>query len=120
MLPWSENDTSVTDDFIDEMVKILKTFVHETYDRTSKVIDFKTPDEILKEVDLEIKEHSSDLPELIDVTKKVLDLSVKTGIFINYNRFALHVTQVIGLFLSLVSFLFLLYHTLLQSFLRSH
>ena len=90
MLPWSENDTSVTDEFIDEMVKILKDFVHQTYDRTSKVVNFRSPNEILKEVDLEIKDHSSDLRELVDVTKQVLDLSVKTGIFNICNRYTLY------------------------------
>ena len=80
MLPWSGDDTAVTDEFIDEMVKVLKTFVHQTYDRASKIIQFRSPDEILKEVDLDIKEDSSELHELIDVTRKVLDFSVKTGI----------------------------------------
>ena len=79
MLPWSENDTGVTDEFIGEMVNILKNFLHETHDRSSKVINFKSPDEILKELDLDITEHSTELHELIDVTKKILDLSVKTG-----------------------------------------
>ena len=79
MLPWSENDTGVTDEFIGEMVNIFKDFVHDTYDRSSKVIDFKSPDEILKEMDLDITEHSTKLHELVDVTKKILDLSVKTG-----------------------------------------
>jgi len=98
MLPWSENDTGVTDEFIGEMVNILKNFLHETHDRSSKVINFKSPDEILKELDLDITEHSTELHELIDVTKKILDLSVKTGHPRFYNQLfaGLDVTGLMG------------------------
>lgn len=79
MLPWSGNNTGVTDEFMDKMVEVLKDFVHQTYDRETKVIDFKSQSDILKELDFEIKDHSSELHELISMTKRILELSVKTG-----------------------------------------
>ena len=79
MLPWSDTNTSVTDKFMDDIVAVLKNFVHQTYDRSTKVIDFKSQNDILKEIDVEIEEHSSELSDLISTTKKILDFSVKTG-----------------------------------------
>lgn len=84
MLPWSGNDTSITDEFIDRTVKVLKNFIHETYDRDTKVIEFRSQEDILKEFDFDLTENSSDLETLINVTKKILDFSVKTGRIISF------------------------------------
>ena len=61
------------------MVDVLKNFVHDTYDRDSKVIEFKSLSDVKKEIDVELKDEGASLSELIDVTQKALDLSVKTG-----------------------------------------
>ena len=78
LLPFNEK-TEVTDVFIDQMVDVLKSFVHDTYDRESKVIDFKGPTEVKNEIDVELKDEGASLSELVDVAKKALDFSVKTG-----------------------------------------
>ena len=78
LLPFNE-EIEVTDVFIDQMVDVLKSYVHDTHDRESKVIDFKSPTEVKNEIDVELKDEGASLGELIDVAKKALDLSVKTG-----------------------------------------
>ncbi|XP_065053236.1 acidic amino acid decarboxylase GADL1-like [Rhopilema esculentum] len=79
MLPWSGENSEVTDEFIQKTVEILTNFIHETYNRDSKVIDFRSPEDVVKEIDFEVKDDGANLNELLNVSKKALDLSVKTG-----------------------------------------
>ena len=79
MLPWSGENSEVTDEFIQKTVEILKNFIHETYNRDSKVVDFRSPEDVVKEMDFEVKDDGANLNELLNVSKKALDLSVKTG-----------------------------------------
>eukprot|EP00112_Aurelia_sp_Birch-Aquarium-sp1_P001573 Seg1171.3 transcript_id=Seg1171.3/GoldUCD/mRNA.D3Y31 product="Glutamate decarboxylase 1" protein_id=Seg1171.3/GoldUCD/D3Y31 len=97
LLPFNE-ETEVTDVFIDQMVDVLKNFVHDTYDRDSKVVDFKTPTEVKNEIDVELKDEGASLSELIDVTQKTLALSVKSGHPRFYNQLfaGLDITGLMG------------------------
>ena len=69
----------VTDEFLEGVFSVLKDHIHATYDRSSKVIDFKSPDELQRIISFGLEEKGQDLNTLVETSAKVLAYSVKTG-----------------------------------------
>ena len=78
LLPWNTK-AGITVQFIQEIVDKLKSHILENFNRNSKVIKFKSPDELIKEIDCELNNEGSSLGDLLEVTCKALEHSVKTG-----------------------------------------
>ncbi|CEF66150.1 Glutamate decarboxylase 1 [Strongyloides ratti] len=71
---WNE-----TEIFLKEFVEILLSYIKEENDRSSKVIDFHHPEDMLKLIDLHIPEKGMSLDKLLQSCKDVLKLCVRTG-----------------------------------------
>eukprot|EP00794_Sanderia_malayensis_P003132 gene3132-3600_t len=78
LLPW-KSDASNSNVFIQEMVELLKKHISESFDRESKVVKFKLPNELIKEVNPDLNDGPASLEELIQITRKTLEYSVKAG-----------------------------------------
>lgn len=97
MLPWNSK-TEVTGSFIDQMVEVMKKHILDTYNRDTKVIDFKSPDDLMKEINFDLDEKVANLDELVKISQKTLAHCVKTGHPRFYNQLfaGLDITGLMG------------------------
>ena len=79
LLPISSGNHAETRQFLDKIVQILFDFLHETYDRSAKVLDFHHPEQLLEMLDLSLPNKAQNLDQLIADCKDTLKYQVKTG-----------------------------------------
>uniref|UniRef100_A0A0N5BPD4 Glutamate decarboxylase 1 n=1 Tax=Strongyloides papillosus TaxID=174720 RepID=A0A0N5BPD4_STREA len=73
------NGWKETEVFLKEFAEILLSYIKQENDRTSKVLEFHHPEEMLKLIDLHIPEKPMSLEKILQCCKDVLKLCVKTG-----------------------------------------
>ncbi|EEB10349.1 glutamate decarboxylase, putative [Pediculus humanus corporis] len=78
LFPYVEND-AVTKEFLQKLFEILFIFIKETNDRDMKVLNFKHPEEMFKNLDLEIPNNGKSLQTLLDDCHTTLKNQVRTG-----------------------------------------
>ena len=62
-----------------EVTKMVREYLVTYKDRSSKVVEFRSPEEVRAAVDLELREEGMADEELLKLCRKVLELSVHTG-----------------------------------------
>ncbi|PAV88022.1 hypothetical protein WR25_20277 [Diploscapter pachys] len=78
ILPQTQN-WSGTERFLMAIVDLLLRYIKEENDRSSKILEFHHPAEMLKLVDLSIPDQPESLEKLVKDCEKVLRYGVKTG-----------------------------------------
>ncbi|EGR31728.1 hypothetical protein IMG5_103290 [Ichthyophthirius multifiliis] len=73
-------------DFLQEEFKLLKQLIKQSKQGTSKVINFKTPQDLENHIDLNIPQQPTSDQQILDFLQKVGDLSVKTSSVHFYNN----------------------------------
>ncbi|VDL83986.1 unnamed protein product [Nippostrongylus brasiliensis] len=73
------NNWKGTEKFLQSVVKILLKYIREENDRSSKVLEFHHPAEMLQLIDLDIPEKPQNLDCLVKGCEEVLRLGVRTG-----------------------------------------
>ncbi|EAR98380.2 pyridoxal-dependent decarboxylase domain protein (macronuclear) [Tetrahymena thermophila SB210] len=73
------NDKKLNEKFLDDVFQILKKIILECKTGNGKVIDFKTPDQLIKEIDLTLPLKGQSDEEIINFIKLVDKYSVKTS-----------------------------------------
>ena len=79
MLPWSKNGAEETKMFLDQVMNILYEFMHKSNDRSSKILDFHHPDQLMEVLDLSIPDQPQNLDQILVDCKDTLKYQVKTG-----------------------------------------
>ena len=84
ILPYEDSlSAETTDAYMEKVFSVLKKHIHAVHDRSSKVIDFKTPDELQKLFNFGLERKGKDLDSLVEMCAEVLAYSVKTGMLFN-------------------------------------
>ncbi|XP_042202548.1 glutamate decarboxylase 1-like [Callorhinchus milii] len=81
LLP-TKNDEENTMQFLMEVVEIILNYIRKTFDRTSKVLDFHYPHQLLEGLDgfnLKVSDHPEPLEQLLVDCRDTLKYGVKTG-----------------------------------------
>ncbi len=72
----------------DRVNELIKEYLHKYESRDSKVLEFKTPTELKKLVDLSLPNEGVGEDEIIDLCKKTLDYSVHVcKLFFTFSHF---------------------------------
>ncbi|KAG8573650.1 hypothetical protein GDO81_012484 [Engystomops pustulosus] len=78
LLP-AKNGETETLRFLQEVIDILLQYVVKTFDRSTKVIDFHYPNELLQEYDWELSDQPQSLEGILLNCKTTLKYAIKTG-----------------------------------------
>uniref|UniRef100_A0A8C7ZS79 Glutamate decarboxylase 1 n=1 Tax=Oryzias sinensis TaxID=183150 RepID=A0A8C7ZS79_9TELE len=81
LLP-AKNGEEVTMQFLLEVVEILTSYVRKTFDRSTKVLDFHHPHQLLEGIEgfnLELSEHPESLEQILVDCRDTLKYGVRTG-----------------------------------------
>lgn len=78
LLPFNE-DSTVTEEFIEKIAKRLFQHIDESSSRDTKVLEFITPDDIVKEIDFSLPEKKSSLNTFFAHLEKILKYTIKTA-----------------------------------------
>lgn len=65
----------------DSVIALVKEYMHQYQSRDGKVIEFRTPDEISRLVDLSLPEEPISEDQILEQCKSVLKYSVHTGMY---------------------------------------
>ena len=68
-----------TEDFLQEIFDILVDYIKKSNDRSSKILDFHHPDQILETMDFSLPEKAQPLDQIFVDCKDTLKYQVKTG-----------------------------------------
>ncbi|KAK2726130.1 glutamate decarboxylase-like [Artemia franciscana] len=79
LLPWSKNGAEETKMFLDQVMNILYEFMHKSNDRSSKILDFHHPDQLMEVLDLSIPDQPQNLDQILVDCKDTLKYQVKTA-----------------------------------------
>uniref|UniRef100_A0A914DZI1 Glutamate decarboxylase n=1 Tax=Acrobeloides nanus TaxID=290746 RepID=A0A914DZI1_9BILA len=79
LLPQNVKNWEETRMFLQKIVEILLEYIREENDRSSKILEFHHPAEMLQILDLSIPDKPMTLSELLNCCREVLKLGVKTG-----------------------------------------
>ena len=66
--------------FLQEVMDILLQYVVKSFDRSTKVIDFHYPNELLQEYNWELADQPQNLEEILMHCQTTLKYAIKTGI----------------------------------------
>lgn len=66
--------------FLQDVMDILLQYVVKTFDRSTKVIDFHYPNELLQEYNWELADQPQNLEEILKHCQTTLKYAIKTGI----------------------------------------
>uniref|UniRef100_A0A8C4S417 Glutamate decarboxylase 2 n=1 Tax=Erpetoichthys calabaricus TaxID=27687 RepID=A0A8C4S417_ERPCA len=78
LLPASEGEVA-TLSFLQEVVDILLPYIVQTFDRSTKVIDFRYPNELLQENNWELSDNPETLEDILLNCRTSLKYAIKTG-----------------------------------------
>ncbi|XP_039609846.1 glutamate decarboxylase 2 [Polypterus senegalus] len=78
LLPASEGEVA-TLSFLQEVVDILLPYIVKTFDRSTKVIDFRYPNELLQENNWELSDNPETLEDILLNCRTSLKYAIKTG-----------------------------------------
>lgn len=79
LYPYNINGKAETRAFLLKVVSILLDYVDEENDRTSKILDFKMPEELEQILDLNLPDKGLPLGDLLKDCRSTLKWQVKTG-----------------------------------------
>lgn len=66
--------------FLQDVMNILLQYVVKSFDRSTKVIDFHYPNELLQEYNWELADQPQNLEEILTHCQTTLKYAIKTGI----------------------------------------
>lgn len=78
LLPALDGDAK-TMNFLQEVVDILLAYVVESFDRSTKVIDFHYPNELLQRNNWELSDEPETLDDILISCRATLKYAIKTG-----------------------------------------
>lgn len=78
LLPYAK-DNQVTQQFMHVITEKIFNFLAESNDRKTKVVNFKTPEELQKIFDFEIKDQGESLEGICNHIDKILQHVIRTG-----------------------------------------
>ncbi|XP_067004135.1 glutamate decarboxylase [Anabrus simplex] len=79
ILPLDENGLSATREFLLKVVEILMEYIKETHDRQAKILEFKHPADMRKQLELDLPDTGVTLQQLVDDCSITLKYQVRTG-----------------------------------------
>ncbi|KAJ8035927.1 Glutamate decarboxylase 1 [Holothuria leucospilota] len=78
LLPYKGGE-GLTHKFLEEIVKIILEYIDDTFDRSSRVLEFHHPHDLKEKLHLELPEKPENLDRILDDCRKTLQYCVKTG-----------------------------------------
>lgn len=79
LLPLAGDSEPETREFLNRMTEILMDFLHKTFDRSSKILDFHHPEQLLEIIDLSLPSQPKNIDQLLADCRDTLTYQVKTG-----------------------------------------
>lgn len=79
LLPLAGDSEPETREFLNRMTEILMDFLHKTFDRSSKILDFHHPEQLLEILDLTLPNQPKNIDQLLADCRDTLTYQVKTG-----------------------------------------
>ncbi|XP_032790966.2 glutamate decarboxylase isoform X2 [Daphnia magna] len=79
LLPLAGDSEPETREFLNRMTEILMDFLHKTFDRSSKILDFHHPEQLLEIIDLSLPNQPKNIDQLLADCRDTLTYQVKTG-----------------------------------------
>lgn len=79
LLPLAGDSEPETREFLNRMTEILMDFLHKTFDRSSKILDFHHPEQLLEIIDLTLPNQPKNIDQLLADCRDTLTYQVKTG-----------------------------------------
>jgi glutamate decarboxylase len=79
LLPHVGDSEPETREFLNRMTEILMDFLHKTFDRSSKILDFHHPEQLLEIIDLSLPNQPKNIDQLLADCRDTLTYQVKTG-----------------------------------------
>jgi len=86
LLPHNEESEPETRQFLNQMTEILMDYLHSTYDRDSKILDFHHPEQLLEILDLTLPNQGKNIEQLMADCRDTLKYQVKTGYVLNFYK----------------------------------
>lgn len=84
LLPYKGGE-GLTHKFLEEILKINLEYIDDSFDRSSRVLEFHHPHDLKEKLHLEIPEKPENLDQILDDCRKTLQYCVKTGKWYNKN-----------------------------------
>ena len=81
MFPYVDSTSPVTEQFLNEVVKKGIKYITENNNRETKVVNFKTPEELEKLIDFKVNKDPENLETILNEVDNILKYVVRTGIF---------------------------------------
>ena len=78
LLPYADNNKT-TQDFMHTITESIFQYLAESNDRATKVVDFKTPEELQKIIDFNMNKKGVSLEIICDQVEKILQHSIRGG-----------------------------------------
>ena len=79
LLPYTEDNEGNTNEFLRKFVEMLLEYMKTTFDRSSKILDFHHPEQLLEILDLTLPNEPQNLDQLLADCRDTLKYQVKTG-----------------------------------------
>ena len=83
MFPYVDSSNPVTAQFLNEVANKGLKYITENNNRDTKVVNFKTPEELEKLIDFKVKEDPENLETILNEVDNILKYVVRTGTAIN-------------------------------------
>ena len=81
LLPYTEDSEGNTNEFLRKFVEMLLDYMGTTFDRSSKILDFHHPEQLLELLDLTLPNEPQNIDQLLADCRDTLKYQVKTGQF---------------------------------------
>ncbi|CAG2101184.1 unnamed protein product [Medioppia subpectinata] len=85
LFPIDENGYKPTKEFLLQVIEICLDFIQKSNDRTTKVLDFHTPEEMKKLFDFSIPDEPLDIKQIVTDCRDALKYQVKTAPIESHN-----------------------------------
>ena len=79
LLPYTEDTEGNTNEFLRKFVEMLLEYLKTTFDRSSKILDFHHPEQLLEILDLTLPNEPQNIDQLLADCRDTLKYQVKTG-----------------------------------------
>jgi len=79
LLPYTEDSEGFTNEFLRKFVEMLLEYMKTTFDRSSKILDFHHPEQLLEILDLTLPNEPQNIDQLLADCRDTLKYQVKTG-----------------------------------------
>lgn len=80
LLPIASGGEPETREFLNQMTEILMDYLHNSFDRSEKILDFHHPEQLLEILDLTLPNQPQNIEQLMNDCRDILKYQVKTGI----------------------------------------